>query len=113
MGGQGSRGDEMRPEEFRDVPSHGETVGPLDSMAVPRYAGRATFARLPTKEEIDRFDVAVLGVPFDIGSVYRLGSRFAPDAIRQASRLLRPYHYGLETAPFSVQQVVDAGDVAC
>lgn len=92
--------------------THG-IVGPLDSMKTPRYAGVATFARLPMIEAVERADVAVLGVPFDNGGVYRLGARFGPNAIRQASRLLRPYHYGLEVDTFGVQQVVDAGDVGC
>jgi agmatinase len=34
-------------------------------------------------------------------------------AVRAASRLLRGYHAALDVEPFAVQQVVDAGDVAC
>lgn len=85
--------------------------GPVDSTKVPRFAGFATFARLPRLDEVERADVAVLGVPFDSGVSYRPGARFGPAAIREASRLLRPYHQGLGTAPFAVQQVADAGDV--
>jgi agmatinase len=33
--------------------------------------------------------------------------------VRQGSRLLRPWHPGLRVAPFGVQQVADAGDIAC
>ena len=33
--------------------------------------------------------------------------------MRQGSRLLRPYHPGLDVLPFGAQQVVDAGDIAC
>ena len=79
---------------------------------VPRYAGLATFARLPRREEVPRFDVAVLGVPFDSGVSYRPGARFGPAHIRQSSRLLRPYNPALEVSPFGAQQVVDAGDLA-
>jgi guanidinobutyrase / D-arginase len=87
-------------------------VGPVDGLRVPRYAGLTTFARLPRREDVPSYDVAVLGVPFDSGVTYRPGARFGPSAIRQASRLLRPYNPALDAAPFQLAQVVDAGDVA-
>ncbi len=88
-------------------------VGPEDPLTVPRFAGRATFARLPRRDEVERCDVAVVGVPFDSGVTYRPGARFGPQAIRNATRLLRSYHPGLEVSPFAAQQVTDAGDIAC
>ncbi|MFI6505106.1 agmatinase [Nonomuraea typhae] len=87
--------------------------GPLDSSKIPRFAGPATFARLPRLDEVGRADVAVVGVPFDSGVSYRPGARFGPAAVREASRLLRPYHPGLDVAPFETVQVADAGDIAC
>jgi agmatinase len=90
-----------------------EPVGPVDATQVPRFAGLATFARLPRLEDVGRCDVAILGVPFDSGVTYRPGARFGPNAIREASRLLRPYDPELDVWPFAAQQVVDAGDVAC
>jgi agmatinase len=93
-------------------PSITEPVGPVDGRLVPRYAGAATFARLPQVDQVADYDVAVLGVPFDNGTSYRPGARFGPMAVRQASRHLRPgYHVELEVAPFRAAQVVDAGDV--
>ena len=62
---------------------------------------------------MERADVAIVGVPFDAGVTYRPGARFGPIAVRQASRLLRAYHSGLDVMPFTAQQVVDAGDIAC
>lgn len=94
-------------------PSSPGPIGPEDPLQVPRFAGRATFARLPRRDEVERCDVAVVGVPFDSGVTYRPGARFGPQAIRAASRLLRTYHPGLEISPFAAQQVADAGDVAC
>ena len=91
---------------------NGGPVGPLDGATVPRYAGLATFARLPRREDVPSFDVAVLGIPFDSGVSYRPGARFGPSHIRQSSRLLRPYNPALEVSPFGAQQVVDAGDLA-
>jgi agmatinase len=88
-------------------------VGLVDATAVPRFAGFATFARLPRIDEVTRADVAVMGVPFDSGVSYRPGARFGPAHVREASRLLRPYNPALGVAPFGDQQVVDAGDIAC
>ncbi len=90
-----------------------EPVGPADATAVPRFAGLATFARLPTADQVDRWDIALVGVPFDGGTSYRPGARFGPAAVRQGSRLLRPYNPALEALPFVQAQVVDAGDIAC
>jgi guanidinobutyrase / D-arginase len=87
-------------------------IGPLDSSRIPRYAGFATFARLPRLDQVEHADVAVVGVPFDSGVSYRPGARFGPAAVREASRLLRPYHPELDVSPFAEKQVVDAGDIA-
>ncbi|OLT45932.1 agmatinase [Saccharomonospora sp. CUA-673] len=87
-------------------------VPPIDSSQVPRFAGFATFARLPRIDEVSHADIAVVGVPFDAGVSYRPGARFGPAAVREASRLLRPYHPGLDVSPFATCQVADAGDIA-
>ena len=88
-------------------------VGPVDSHAVPRFAGPATFARLPRLDEVTAYDVAVVGVPFDTGVSYRPGARFGPAHVRESSRLLRPYNPAVDVQPFAAMQVVDAGDIAC
>jgi agmatinase len=89
-----------------------QPVGPVDGRLVPRFAGAATFARLPEIDRVSDYDIAVLGVPFDNGTSYRPGARFGPMAVRQASRHLRPgYHVELGLAPFQAAQVADAGDV--
>jgi agmatinase len=87
-------------------------VGPPDATVVPRFAGPATFARLPTIDAFDTVDVSIVGVPFDSGVSYRPGARFGPGHVRASSRLLRPYHQELEVSPFGAQQVADAGDLA-
>lgn len=86
-------------------------VGQTDGQRSPRYAGLTTFARLPRIEDVDDWDIAVVGVPFDSGVTFRPGARFGPSAIREASRLLRPYNPAVGVAPFNVAQVVDAGDI--
>jgi agmatinase len=87
-------------------------IGPVDATSVPRYAGPATFARLPRTDQVPHTDVAVVGIPFDSGVSYRPGARFGPGHIRASSKLLRPYHPRLDVEPFAAQQVADAGDIA-
>ncbi|HKO32190.1 MAG TPA: agmatinase [Candidatus Limnocylindria bacterium] len=94
------------------VRSASGNVGQVNAMEVPRYAGLATFARLPQLREVLDYDIAVVGVPFDSGVTYRPGARFGPAAIREASRLLKPYNPALDVSPFAQAQVVDAGDIA-
>ncbi|WP_225844507.1 agmatinase [Streptomyces sp. HPF1205] len=89
-----------------------EPRGPVDSSRIPRYAGPATFARLPRLDEVGTTDVAVVGVPFDSGVSFRPGARFGGNAVREASRLLRPYNPAQDAAPFALAQVADAGDIA-
>jgi agmatinase len=88
-----------------------QPVGPPSGLAVPRFAGPDTFARLPRLADVGSADVAVLGVPFDGGVSYRPGARFGPAAVRAGSKLLRPYHPALEVEPWTALQVADAGDV--
>src|SRR3954465_9948385 len=87
-------------------------VGPVDASVVPRFAGPATFARLPRLDEVTDADVAIVGVPFDAGVSYRPGARFGPAHVRESSRLLRPYNPALDVSPFARLQVADAGDLA-
>jgi len=91
----------------------GGPVGPADASLEPRFAGLATFARLPTTDQVPLWEVGIVGVPFDGGTSYRPGARFGPAAVRQASRLLRPYNPAADALPFALAQVVDAGDIAC
>lgn len=89
-----------------------QPVGQVDASKVPRFAGIRTFARLPTIEQVERAEVAVLGAPFDGGTTFRAGARYGPGAIREASLLLRPYNDALDVSPFAERQVVDAGDAS-
>jgi agmatinase len=89
----------------------GDVIGQVDATKIPRYGGLSTFALLPRSDEVNRAEVAVVGVPFDAGVSYRPGARFGPSHVREASRLLRPFNPELKTSPFASQQVVDAGDI--
>ena len=89
-------------------------VEPVSGTVMPRYAGPATFCRLPELRDVGRCDIAILGIPFDAGTSYRPGARFGPQAIRQASRHLRTnFHPAYDSEPFKTLQVADAGDVGC
>ena len=91
-----------------------ETIQPVMGTKVPRYAGPNTFARLPEIRDVGKCDIAIVGIPFDAGTSYRPGARFGPQSIRQASRHLRTnYHPNYDAEPFKIQQVADAGDIAC
>ncbi|MFM8679332.1 MAG: agmatinase, partial [Alphaproteobacteria bacterium] len=83
------------------------------------FVGHCTFAKQPPCLDWDRIDadVAVLGVPFDMGTQYRPGARFGPRAIREASTLFSFGHAGAydhedDTVYLPVDRVrmVDLGD---
>ncbi|MEM7288595.1 MAG: agmatinase, partial [Actinomycetota bacterium] len=85
---------------------------PLGGNEMPRFGGIATFMRLPGTTPLDDLDVAVVGVPFDIGTSNRPGARFGPRGIRDESVLLRPYNMATRAAPFDSLRIDDTGDVA-
>ena len=97
-------------EELR-IEANGN-LGPIDSSRIPRYAGAATYARLPRLDQVAKADVTVVGIPFDSGVSYRPGARFGANHVREASRLLRPYNPAWDVSPFENIQVADAGDMA-
>jgi agmatinase len=86
------------------------TAGPVNSLEMPRFCGVATYMRLPYTRDLTNVDVAVVGLPFDTGSPYRVGCRFGPRAIRQASVLLRPINPYHDIDVFKTINVVDYGD---
>ncbi len=85
---------------------------PLGGNEMPRFGGIATFMRLPGRTDPADLDVAVVGVPFDIGTSNRPGARFGPRGIRSESVLLRPYNMATRAAPFDSLRIDDCGDVA-
>lgn len=88
------------------------TPQPLGGNEMPRFGGIATFMRLPGDTPIAELDVAVVGVPLDIGTSNRPGARFGPRGIRSESVLLRPYNMATRAAPFDSLAIDDTGDVA-
>jgi len=85
---------------------------PLGGNAMPRFGGLASMMRLPVAESPAGLDVGFIGVPLDIGTSHRPGTRFGPRQIRAESALIRPYNMATGAAPFDALQVADLGDVA-
>jgi agmatinase len=95
--------------------SHGYESGRLD---LP-FVGHCTFGKRPIVTDWDKIDadVAVLGIPYDMGTQYRSGARFGPRAIREASTLFSFGHGGaydheddVTYLPLDQVRIVDVGD---
>ncbi len=87
------------------------TNQPLGGNEMPRFAGPGTFMRLPAAETAEGLDVAFIGIPMDIGTSWRSGTRFGPKQIRAESNMLRPYNMWTKAAPFDALNCADLGDV--
>jgi guanidinobutyrase len=85
---------------------------PQGGNEMPRFAGHASLFRLPTQATSEGLDIALVGVPLDIGTSNRAGSRFGPREIRAESVMVRPYGMYTGAAPFDSFQIADVGDVA-
>ena len=85
---------------------------PLGGNEMPRFGGIATMMRLPHLNTAAGLDAAFVGVPLDIGTSLRPGTRFGPRDIRTESVMIRPYNMATGAAPFDSLSVADIGDVA-
>ena len=85
---------------------------PISGNDLARFSGPGTFMRLPAVSDLKGLDVAVLGVPMDIGTSWRSGTRFGPKQVRSESAMIRPYNIQTGAAPFDSLQVADIGDLA-
>jgi len=80
----------------------------------PAFAGINTFLKAPYVEnvhEVGRHQVAVVGAPLDMGTTYRAGARFGPQAIRRISALYDSYSVDLAVDLQEELDLVDVGDV--
>ncbi|XP_041483444.1 guanidinobutyrase-like [Lytechinus variegatus] len=83
---------------------------PLSGITFPRVGGISTMMRLPYQTDTTGLDACYVGVPLDIGTSYRSGTRLGPRQIRYESFVLGPCNY-TGAAPFESLQVADIGDV--
>jgi agmatinase len=80
----------------------------------PAFAGINTFRKatyLEDVHEVGKHEVAVLGAPFDMGTTYRAGCRFGPQAIRRISALYDSYSVDMAVDLEEELDLVDLGDV--
>jgi agmatinase len=103
-----------RPAPAASVLAAEPDYRPINPRVSPRFGDIVTFNRLPHVAELKgaAVDVAILGVPFDGGTTYRPGARFAPRAVRTASVMNRNFHPSLGVHVYDALNVVDAGDVS-
>ncbi|XP_035693584.1 guanidinobutyrase-like isoform X1 [Branchiostoma floridae] len=84
---------------------------PPSGNDLPRPGGIASMMRLPVQNDTQGLDACFVGIPLDIGTSNRSGTRFGPRQIRTESVMLRPYNNWTGAAPFDSLQVADIGDV--
>ena len=105
-------GGDIFDPEFRKV---ADTIFSNGTRLAP-YAGMPTFLTAPHRPidpenpDFGDLQVAIVGVPMDLGVTNRNGSRFGPRALRTIERI-GPYNHVLRTAPVSDLRVADIGDV--
>lgn len=84
---------------------------PLGGNVMPRFGGPASMMRLPWVDSAAGLDACFVGIPMDIGTSNRSGTRHGPRQIRDESRMIRPCNMATRAAPFEHLQVADIGDV--
>lgn len=60
--------------------------------------------------ELEGLDIALVGVPFDLGITNRPGTRFGPRALREIS-FVGPWNHASGILPFTLCEIADVGDV--
>lgn len=110
--GEGHGGDLFDPK-FKRV---ADKIFNKSGTRLAPYSGIPTFLTAPY-QQIDNDDpdfgdlqVAMIGVPMDLGVTNRPGSRFGPRALRTIERI-GPYNHVLGCAPVQDLRVADIGDV--
>ena len=85
---------------------------PIPGDVLPRFAGIATFMRLPyvAPGEADEVDIGLIGVPWDGGTTNRAGARHGPRQIRDLSTMARNVHHATGIQPFELCNCADLGD---
>ena len=85
---------------------------PISGNDLARFSGPQTFMRLSEVKSADGLDVGFVGIPMDIGTSWRSGTRMGPKQLREQSAMIRPYNIQTGAAPFDSLQCADLGDVA-
>jgi len=101
--------DAREPFEHLD-PAVAGYVEELAGVAWRPYAGPTSLLGAPRQEDLADLDVALVGVPMDLGVMNRPGARFGPRALRGVS-MVGPYHHHSKILPFTLCRIADVGDV--
>ena len=86
---------------------------PADWQRSVPFGGVLTFMGAPTTRDLSNADVAIIGVPLDIGTTYRSGARFGPRAIRESTGPMELHAWDEDELyePFRSLRVIDYGDL--
>ncbi len=88
---------------------------PIAGNILPRFAGIASFMRLPIvdfdHDAIGDVDIGLIGVPWDGGTTNRPGARHGPRQMREQSCLMRNVHPTFHIKPYQNANCADLGDV--
>lgn len=108
-----SHGGEIFSPVFRNVADHifsksGTRAAPYSG--VPTLLDAPLHSIDPAAPDFGDLQVALLGVPMDLGVTNRPGARFGPRALRTIERV-GPYNHVLKCAPVHEMKVADIGDV--
>jgi len=89
---------------------------PITGTVLPRFAGIATFMRLPhlalSDAMAEQVQIALVGVPWDGGTTNRAGARHGPRQIRDLSTLARNVNHASGLSPFELCRCADIGDAS-
>ncbi|HRJ70352.1 MAG TPA: agmatinase [Beijerinckiaceae bacterium] len=85
---------------------------PVSGLVTPRFAGIATFMRLPhvPLTRARGIDIGLVGVPFDGGTTNRPGPRHGPRQVREMSQMVRRMHPDSHIVPYELANCADLGD---
>jgi guanidinopropionase len=92
------------------MPAKSRDFKPVPGDVLPRFAGIATFMRLPHVEDWAGVQIGLIGVPWDGGTTNRAGARHGPRQIRDNSTLMRNVHHVSRIRPFEAARCADLGD---
>jgi len=90
-----------------------DRLWPADWQRGPYFGSPQTFMRVPATRDLAHADVAIIGLPMDIGTTHRPGARYGPRGIRDISCQLYPHSFDSLSLmpPFNQLRVVDYGDI--
>jgi agmatinase len=110
---QNAKETDVAPEKFRGPLHHilgGAYRRPMPYAGIPTLLDEPDRADAAEQPDFAGLDVALIGVPMDLGVTNRPGARFGPRAVRAIERI-GPYNHALDIMPRARCKVADIGDV--